>query len=73
MPHLLAIDTLLLAVCAWMVIGLVGLVAPRNTRFISKTLFPLGAMVGLAVGFVALASLGAQPQTNVLALSLIHI
>ena len=70
MPHLLAIDTLLLAVCAWMVIGLVGLVAPRNTRFISKTLFPLGAMVGLAVGFVALASLGAQPQTNVLAIGL---
>jgi formate hydrogenlyase subunit 3/multisubunit Na+/H+ antiporter MnhD subunit len=70
MPTLLAIDTLLIAACAWGVVGLCGLLAPRNTHFISKTLFPLGALVGLAAGFIALASLGARTQTAVLAIGL---
>jgi formate hydrogenlyase subunit 3/multisubunit Na+/H+ antiporter MnhD subunit len=70
MPNLLAIDYLLIAASAWAVIGLIGLVAPRNTHFISKTLFPLGALVSLATGFIALAALGGIPQTAVLAIGL---
>jgi formate hydrogenlyase subunit 3/multisubunit Na+/H+ antiporter MnhD subunit len=70
MPNLLAIDYLLIAASAWAVIGLIGLVAPRNTHFISKTLFPLGALVSLATGFIALAALGSIPQTAVLAIGL---
>ncbi len=70
MPNLLPIDALLIAACAWLAIGLAGLVAPRNTRFIAKTLFPLGAVVGTLVGLVALASLGGRPQTAVLVIGL---
>jgi hydrogenase-4 component B len=70
MPNLLAIDYLLIAASAWAVIGLAGLVAPHNTRFIAKTLFPLGAIVGLLAGSVALASLGNTPQTAVLVIGL---
>ncbi|MCK9386865.1 MAG: hydrogenase 4 subunit B [Sulfuritalea sp.] len=70
MPTLLPIDTLLIAVCAWLAVGLAGLVAPRNTRFIAKTLFPAGALVGMLVGFVSLGSLGAAPETAVLAIGL---
>jgi len=70
MPKLLAIDYLLIAACAWGILGLAGLVAPRNTRFIAKILFPLGALVGLLAGSVALASLGATPQTAVLVIGL---
>jgi len=70
MPNLLPIDTLLIAVCAWMAIGLAGLLAPRNTRFISKTLFPLGAIVGFLVGAVALGSLGGTAETAVLVIGL---
>ena len=58
MPGLLSLDVLISAACAWLAIGLVGLVAPGNTRFIARFLFPLGAAVGIAVGVLALASLG---------------
>lgn len=70
MPSLLPIDTLLIAVCAWLAVGLAGLVAPRNTRFIAKTLFPIGALVGTMVGLVALGFLGEPPETAVLAIGL---
>jgi formate hydrogenlyase subunit 3/multisubunit Na+/H+ antiporter MnhD subunit len=70
MPVLQPVYTLLLIACAWVAIGLAGLLAPRKTHFIAKTLFPLGALVGLLAGFIALASLGAPPQTVVLAIGL---
>ena len=70
MPTLLPIDILLIAACCWLVVGLAGLAAPRNTRFIAKTLFPLGALVGLLVGLVSLGSLGEAPQTAVLVIGL---
>jgi formate hydrogenlyase subunit 3/multisubunit Na+/H+ antiporter MnhD subunit len=70
MPSLLAIDLLLIVACAWALIGLAGLAAPRNTRFIAKILFPLGALVGLLAGGVALAALGAPAETAVLVIGL---
>jgi len=70
MTSLLPIDTLLIAACGWLAIGLAGLVAPRNMRFVSKTLFPLGALVGVLVGLVALGSLGGPAQTAVLVIGL---
>jgi formate hydrogenlyase subunit 3/multisubunit Na+/H+ antiporter MnhD subunit len=69
-PGLLPIDTLLIVACFWLAIGLAGLAAPRNTRFIARTLFPLGALVGIVAGFVALGSLGSPAQTAVLAIGL---
>ncbi len=68
--NLLSIDALLIAACAWLAVGLAGLLAPRNTRFISKTLFPFGAAVGLAVGVVTLCFLGSTPETAVLVIGL---
>ena len=70
MTSFLSIDLLLIAVCSWLASGLLGLVAPRNTHFISKILFPLGALTGIAVGLVALNSLGDPAQTAVLAVGL---
>jgi formate hydrogenlyase subunit 3/multisubunit Na+/H+ antiporter MnhD subunit len=69
-PALLPIDTLLIAACLWLGIGVAGLMATRNTRFIARTLFPLGALVGLGAGFIALTSLGSPAQTTVLAIGL---
>jgi formate hydrogenlyase subunit 3/multisubunit Na+/H+ antiporter MnhD subunit len=66
----LPIDLLLIAACAWLAIGLLGLVAPRDTRFVSKILFPLGALVGVLVGAVALDALGGPAQTAVLVIGL---
>ncbi|MDP2811820.1 MAG: hydrogenase 4 subunit B [Rhodocyclaceae bacterium] len=70
MPTLLSIDTLLIAACVWLAIGLAGLSMPRNLRFIGKVLFPLGALVGLWVGLVALRFLGQPAETAILAIGL---
>ncbi len=70
MPNLLAIDLLLIAAGIWAVIGLAGLLAPHNPRWIARILFPLGALVGLGVGLIGLTALGANPQTAVLAIGL---
>jgi formate hydrogenlyase subunit 3/multisubunit Na+/H+ antiporter MnhD subunit len=66
----LAIDFLLIAVCLWLATGLVGLASPRSTGFIAKVLFPLGALVGLGVGAVALRFLGQPAETAVLVIGL---
>ncbi|MDD5250800.1 MAG: hydrogenase 4 subunit B [Rhodocyclaceae bacterium] len=70
MSDLLSIDALLIAACAWFAIGLAGLLAPRETHFVSKFLFPAGALVGLLAGVVALNFLGQAPQVAVLAIGL---
>lgn len=70
MQSLPAIDLLLIVACAWGLIGLAGLAAPRDTRFVAKLLFPLGALTGLCAGAIALTALGAPPQTAVLPIGL---
>ena len=70
MSALLSIDVLLIAACAWLAIGLAGLAAPRNLLFISKILFPLGALVGVLAGLTSLRFLGASAEVAVLAIGL---
>ncbi len=70
MPDLLAIDALLIVACAWLAIGLAGLAAPRNLHYISKVLFPLGAVLAVLAGLTSLFFLGAPAQTAVLAIGL---
>jgi formate hydrogenlyase subunit 3/multisubunit Na+/H+ antiporter MnhD subunit len=65
-----AIDVLLIAASVWLAIGVAGLARPRDTRFIARTLFPLGALCGLLAGGVGLAALGGGPQTATLAIGL---
>jgi hydrogenase-4 component B len=55
LPH---VTSLLSLVCAWLVLGLAGLVRSHRIGWVAYTLFPLGALVGLGiavVGFSALA------------------
>ena len=53
--HGLVID----AIAAWLAIGALGLVRPRDLRFIRRVLFPVGAAVALAAAtFWALERVG---------------
>jgi formate hydrogenlyase subunit 3/multisubunit Na+/H+ antiporter MnhD subunit len=45
--------------CAWMVIGLAGLLRPMSLVFAGRTLFPLGAACGLALALAALLGIAA--------------
>ena len=56
------------AIAAWLVIGSMGLLRPRDLRFISRFLFPAGAAVALALAVVAGSAIGALPQSTVLPL-----
>jgi len=58
------------AIVAWLAIGTLGLLQPRNLRFISRALFPAGAAVALALAVVAGSTVSSLPQSMVLPLGL---
>ena len=62
--------TCLALLALWGIIGLLGLVRPRSLRLSAHTLFPLGALVGLALAVTAVASLGDAPERLVLPVGL---
>ncbi|MCC7060052.1 MAG: hydrogenase 4 subunit B [Burkholderiaceae bacterium] len=66
----LAIDWILLALVAWLVVGACGVFALRRFRLVAHVLFPAGGALGLAVSGIAIAALFDQPQTAVLSLGL---
>jgi hydrogenase-4 component B len=70
MPTLFSIDLLLIAACAWLAVGLVGLIAAREMHLVAKVLFPIGAVIGLGAGLEALFFLGESPETAVLVIGL---
>jgi len=48
---------------AWALLGFAGLVRPGSVFFVGRVLFPLGALVGLALALAALANV-AQPAAH---------
>lgn len=67
---LLPIDLISILALVWLALGLAGLVAPRNFRFITRRLYPLGAVIGLALAATALLALHRTPEIMVLAIGL---
>ena len=64
------VDLVLAVIAAWLAIGMLGMLRPRNLAFISRLLFPLGAAVAVALAVVAFRTLDASPQSIVLPLGL---
>ncbi|HEY1289681.1 MAG TPA: hydrogenase 4 subunit B [Burkholderiales bacterium] len=64
-----AVDAVLAAAGAWLVLGAAALAAPGSLR-LARALYPAGALVGLALGVTALASVGDAESTRVLPLGL---
>ena len=60
----------LTAVGAWLAIGALGLLRPRELTFVGHVLFPLGALVGLGLAVTAFFAIGLLPQSTVLPLGL---
>src|SRR5690606_4528116 len=54
----------------WIVIGVAGLVRPGNTFIVGRVLFPLGALVGVILAAVSLASIALPAERWVLAIGL---
>ena len=64
----LSISLALLA--AWALIGLAGLVRPASLLLVGRVLFPLGAVVGAALGLAALLTIALPPDQAVLPIGL---
>ena len=65
-----ALTLVLAAVAAWLALGVIGLVAWRRLRLVSRVLFPAGAGVGAALAVAAFLAIGAPPGETVLPLGL---
>ena len=64
------LDACLTLLALWVLIGLAGLLRPTSLIFVGRTLFPLGALCGVALAVVALLSLGAPTERAVLIVGL---
>ena len=67
---LIAIDGALVIVGAWFAIGFVGIAFLHNVRFVGRVLFPLSALVSVALAAIALTALPGVPQTAILVIGL---
>ncbi|HEY7378733.1 MAG TPA: hypothetical protein VH542_08635, partial [Steroidobacteraceae bacterium] len=54
----------------WGLIGLAGLLRPKSIRIVGRTLFPVGALCGVALAVFAALSLGSPPERAVLVIGL---
>ena len=66
----LLIDWIVLAILGWLVIGVIGVFFARQFILISRVLFPLGTLIGLAIALMALTGIVAGPQVRILPLGL---
>ena len=60
----------LIVLLTWGAIGLAGMIRPRSIEFAGRTLFPLGALCGLALAGLAIASIVTPAESAVLPLGL---
>jgi formate hydrogenlyase subunit 3/multisubunit Na+/H+ antiporter MnhD subunit len=60
----------LVLLAAWGLIGIAGLLRPGSVSFVGRLLFPLGAVVGIAIACVAAAGLGAPAESATLVIGL---
>lgn len=68
--HWLHIDWMLVVVGAWLLVGVAGVLALQRLTLVSRVLFPLGGLLGLALFGLALAALLGTPEVAVLAIGL---
>lgn len=65
-----ALDAALGIALAWIALGVAGLLRPRALGWVSAALFPLGAVLGLALAILVAPALFEAPATRILPLGL---
>jgi hypothetical protein len=64
----LLLDGVLLVVVLWTAVGLAGVIALHRFKLVSRVLFPLGGIGGLALFGLGLAAVFRPPEVAVLAI-----
>lgn len=70
MPELMSLDCVLVVVAAWLLIGACGLLVLRQTGFVARLLFPLGALFGVMLAVTGLIACFGTPEVAILPLGL---
>jgi len=65
-----SLDACLGLIALWGLIGLAGMLRPKSVGFVGRTLFPMGALCGLALAVVAGLSLAAPSEQVTLVIGL---
>jgi formate hydrogenlyase subunit 3/multisubunit Na+/H+ antiporter MnhD subunit len=65
-----ALSLALAVVSGWIVVGVAGLLRPRDVRFVARVLFIIGAFGALVLLFAGITALGDTPEGRVLPLGL---
>ena len=68
--HWLHLDWMLVIAMAWLAVGAAGILALHRFRLVSQVLFPVGALLGLALFGLALDALHGSPEVAVLPIGL---
>ncbi|MEO7009708.1 MAG: hydrogenase 4 subunit B [Caldimonas sp.] len=66
----MALDSALLVIALWLLIGIVGVFALRRFRFVSRVLFPLGGVLGLVLFAIGLGAVSGSTEVAVLRIGL---
>ncbi|WP_019447835.1 hydrogenase 4 subunit B [Cupriavidus sp. BIS7] len=66
----LLLDWMLVVAAAWLLVGAAGVLALHHLALVSRLLFPLGGLLGLVLGALALAALGGSAEVAVLPIGL---
>ncbi|MCC7200436.1 MAG: hydrogenase 4 subunit B [Gammaproteobacteria bacterium] len=66
----LALDWLMVVVAGWLALGAAGVVALRNFPVVSRVLFPLGGLLGLAAFGIGAAAVSGAAQVVILPIGL---
>ncbi len=64
------LDWVLVVVCGWLAIGVLGAFALRRLEFVARLLFPAGGALALALFCVALSAVASDPEVAVLPIGL---
>jgi formate hydrogenlyase subunit 3/multisubunit Na+/H+ antiporter MnhD subunit len=64
------LGTCLALLALWVLIGAAGLLRPRSLGLVGRTLFPLGALCGVALAVLAAMNLGATAERAILPIGL---
>ena len=64
------LDAVLALLAVWTLIGLAGLLRPLSLAYVARTLFPLGALVGMVLAVVSAISVWSAPERVTLLIGL---
>ena len=69
-PDLIPLNVVIGTILLWIALGIAGLIAPLNLRYVTHALLPAGAVLGVLIAAAGFAAMTQEPVAHVLPLGL---